>query len=205
MSFAPQAVNTLTRSVALHLGEVASIATLLALRRAQAIGRGLEAPRRSDHARCPANARPVILIHGCGADASCWIPLRASLRRAGYRHIEVMRYNPVGASVPVLAERLARRCEAARHGGASKVHLIGHSLGGIILRYAMTELGLDACTSAAITIASPHRGTPVASIGTIAQRFGIRHAAVDVAPAAPLLARLDGHTTTSAVRWTSYY
>jgi len=46
--------------------------------------------------------------------------------------------------------------------GAEKVHLIGHSLGGIIARWMLHELGGDAWVETLVTLATPHRGTRMA-------------------------------------------
>ena len=153
-----------------------------------------------------ASSTPVLLVHGCGGNKSSWISLTAHLRQAGYGHIETMNYNAATATVPEIAERLVKRVEAMRtRTGSDKVHLVGHSLGGVILRYAVTELGLDAHTSAALTIASPHGDTPVAHIGVFAQRCGLHNAAADITPGSVVLARLDRSNGGRSVRWTAYY
>lgn len=81
--------------------------------------------------------------------------------------------------------------------GVSQVHLIGHSLGGVVVRYAVGRLGLAASTGSAVTIASPHRGAAVARLGRGA-------AAVDVRPGSALLAELSDPPA-DAVRWVAYY
>jgi pimeloyl-ACP methyl ester carboxylesterase len=49
--------------------------------------------------------------------------------------------------------------------GAPRVHLIGHSLGGLIVRCALAASGaLSSQTATAVTIASPHRGAYLARI-----------------------------------------
>jgi triacylglycerol lipase len=47
----------------------------------------------------------------------------------------------------------------------SKVHVIGHSQGGLVSRYMVANLGMAGKTSTLTTLNSVHRGTPTADIG----------------------------------------
>ena len=67
------------------------------------------------------------------------------------------------ASVAERAEHLAR---AVRAIDARKVNVIAHSMGGLDARYAVSALGLSAKVASLTTIGSPHRGTPLADLGT---------------------------------------
>lgn len=204
------AVAAVGRPVAGHAREAVRIAAVAALHPLGVANRAVEG---AVSARCrhnPTRERlpntPVLLVHGCGANKSSWIAMTTRLRRDGYVHIETMNYNPLRNNVATIAERLVRRVDAMRaRTGSAKVHLIGHSLGGIIVRYAITELGLDTSTSAAISIASPHGGTRLATIGTVAHSCGLLNAAADIAPGAAVLALLDRNARRSSVHWTAYY
>lgn len=44
----------------------------------------------------------------------------------------------------------------------SKVLIVGHSLGGLDARYMISKLGMDDRVAAVLTVATPHRGSPVA-------------------------------------------
>ena len=44
----------------------------------------------------------------------------------------------------------------------SKVILMGHSMGGLDARYAVSKLGMDRHVAAVVTISTPHRGSPFA-------------------------------------------
>ncbi len=48
--------------------------------------------------------------------------------------------------------------------GYSKVHVFGHSQGGLDSRYMTSNLGMKSKVSTLTTISSPHRGSPVADI-----------------------------------------
>jgi len=49
-------------------------------------------------------------------------------------------------------------------GGYSKVHIIGHSQGGLDSRYMVTNLGMASKVATLTTLNTPHRGSPVADI-----------------------------------------
>lgn len=73
----------------------------------------------------------VFLIHGLGRTrASLW-PLAWRLRRAGYRTVLVP-YNHSLRSLDAITASLKRR--VAREAGGGRYHLVGHSLGNIIIR-----------------------------------------------------------------------
>jgi pimeloyl-ACP methyl ester carboxylesterase len=78
------------------------------------------------------------------------------------------------------------------------VHLVGHSLGGIIARWYVQERGGDAAVDTAITVASPHQGTLAALLP-----FG--RTAQQLRPGSWVLRRLAQTAQPSAVRWFAYY
>ena len=130
----------------------------LPIRRARS--RIRRSPRHADRL----HATPVILVHGYGHNRSGWFVIERYLRAGGFTNIATLNYNPLVLDVPRLADRLGQRIEAIRHHtGAERVHVVGHSLGGIILRWYVQEAGGDETVDTAVTIASPHRGTPLAA------------------------------------------
>lgn len=78
------------------------------------------------------------------------------------------------------------------------IHLIGYSLGGLAVRYAVQHLGLRASALTAVTIGTPHHGTPWAkrAPGT---------AATQMHPDFALLATLPDLVTSHPVRWLLLY
>ena len=110
--------------------------------------------------------RPIVLVHGLlGFDALM------PIRRGVERYFRGLDRQLIGAgnrvSVPLLGATSGTReraGELARHVrrefGREKVHLIGHSLGGLDARYAVSRLGLEAAS--VTTIGTPHRGTSFA-------------------------------------------
>jgi len=113
---------------------------------------------------------PVILLHGLfGFDTLEIGPARYAyfrgltepLLRVG-AEVERPRVARVG-SVAVRARQLARRIEALP---AKRVNVIAHSMGGLDARYAIARLGLEGRVASLVTIGTPHRGTPLADLGT---------------------------------------
>lgn len=141
---------------------------------------------------------PVVLVPGYGGNRTNWEALERALWRAGFANLHATAYNPLTTDVPGIAASLAQTCrDAMASAGTSRVHLIGHSLGGVVVRYAVTRLGLSANAATAVTIAAPHRGTAVARLGRGPAAAGLR-------PGSPLLAELSDPPK-DRVRWLAYY
>ena len=113
------------------------------------------------------NARyPVLLVHGYASTEAVWTPLRHALAEAGFGHIVSLDYNSFAMDPAAVSAELAHHAlRALAVAGAPRVHLIGHSLGGLIVRHALAASAvLHSHTASAVTIASPHRGVSLARI-----------------------------------------
>ena len=141
---------------------------------------------------------PVLLIHGYAGSESVWMPLRRALAEAGFGHIVSLSYNSFAADPGTLSAELTRQAlRAIAAAGAPRVHLIGHSLGGLIIRRALgASAALSSRTASAVTIASPHRGACLARIAPG------RCARIMHRGARPVLPPPEGPCP---VRWLSYY
>jgi pimeloyl-ACP methyl ester carboxylesterase len=161
--------------------------------------RGVRAGRPSGDASHDA---PVLLVHGFAHNHSGWFMINQHLRQAGFTSVHGWNYDPWRHGVPELAGQLRDRVELVRDTtGAERVHVVGHSLGGILLRWYVQELGGDDVVANAITVASPHAGTRLASLAR-RRTSGI---GAELAPGSWLLRRLDHGAEPSAVRWTAFY
>jgi triacylglycerol lipase len=78
---------------------------------------------------------------------------------------------PWAASVPERARRLA---EFIRGLPGEKVNVIAHSMGGLDARYAIAHLGLADKIECLVTVATPHRGTPLAALGALRATRALR-------------------------------
>lgn len=153
----------------------------------------------SRHAVAAHNARyPVLLVHGYAGSESVWTPVRRALGDAGFGHIVSMSYNSFATDPLEVAAAVTRQALQAMHAtGNAGVHLVGHSLGGLIVRHAVTNsASLAGSAATAVTIASPHRGAALARIapGRCAR---IMH------PGG--LSGRSHETSMRRVRWLAYY
>jgi len=119
----------------------------------------------------PRPKHPVVLIHGvmgfekiaiAGMETEYFRGVGKRLRRGGIE-VHTVSLSPTGA-VAARARQLADFVGAI---AAPHVHLIAHSMGGIDARYAIARLGLRDRVASLVTIASPHRGTPLADVGEL--------------------------------------
>jgi pimeloyl-ACP methyl ester carboxylesterase len=99
----------------------------------------------------------VILIHGVWMRAFSLLALRRRLREAGFR-TELFDYASVFGRDERSLERLSRRIETQRSGG---VHLVGHSLGGLVALRTVERLG-DGFDGRVVCLGSPLNGSAVA-------------------------------------------
>lgn len=123
---------------------------------------------RRNGAASAAITRPIILVHGFGHNRSGFYVLIYRLRSAGWKHIYTLNLLPLTGSIQDRAMRLKRFVEKVmRRTRATKVDLIGHSLGGIVSRYYVSKLGGKKNVSTVVTLGSPNQGTKLSSFGVI--------------------------------------
>lgn len=119
---------------------------------------------------------PVVLHHGLlGYDQiltlDYFFNIPNMLRDAGV-DVYVTSVDPV-ATVAVRAQQLAGQIDAIlKKTGATKVNLIGHSMGGLDARYLVSSLGYGDRVATVTTLASPNHGTKVADLVYKAIRSG---------------------------------
>jgi triacylglycerol lipase len=127
----------------------------------------------------PKLAHPVVLAHGIMGFDELKI---AGIRREYFRGIpghlsahgalvHVPRVSPLGS----VAQRAQELAAVVNGIDAKKVNLVAHSLGGLDARYAISRLGLAPRVASLTTIGTPHRGTPIADLGTsLGDRLGMK-------------------------------
>jgi pimeloyl-ACP methyl ester carboxylesterase len=189
------------RTVARELGEFATTALVSPVACTEMGRRALswQLTRRGARAEVGSRRTPVVLVHGYGGNRSSWLPLERRLRREGFRHVHTHTYNVLTTSVPDIARALVARCAAAaEEAGTEQVDVLGHSLGGVVLRCAVARYGLASRLSTAVTVAAPHRGTRAAFLGP-------GNVAASLRPGSALLADLRRETWNSQLRWVAYY
>src|SRR5262245_31560781 len=80
----------------------------------------------------------VVLIHGFFASAGVFRPMRARLERDAGARVASFTHAP-GMGIVRIARQLARLVD--RVPANTRVHLVGHSLGGLVARWYVQELG----------------------------------------------------------------
>ena len=142
---------------------------------------------------------PILLIHGIMDNRSVFTVFRRALRRRGFGVVHAVNYGLLTGDLREAArdlrDHVEKLCEAT---GADKVHIVGHSLGGVIARYFVQRLGGSARVDTLVTLGSPHSGT----LGAYLIPTGLGH---QLRPGSPPLTELaepaPGCTTRFLVVW----
>ncbi len=158
---------------------------------------GLGRRRERPTARA-AGQRTVVLVHGYLANRSSLWPLRAYLWAHGVRQIRAFDYGPLlrgGRGVEAAAVALRETLRSEVRGG--RIDLVCHSLGGIVARLYLQELGGARRVDRCITLGTPH-------LGTYNAYWMTSRVARELRPDSELLARLEaGRPRASRVRFSS--
>ena len=103
---------------------------------------------------------PVLLVHGLVDNRSVFTVMRHSLRRRGFAQVCSWNYSPllsdVARGAADLGEHIERICAQTGH---ERVHVVGHSLGGLIARYHVQRQAGDRRVAALVTLGTPHQGS----------------------------------------------
>ena len=106
---------------------------------------------------------PVVLVHGYGATTDCWSLLGRRLAAESFDQVFLFGYNGLSTGLPELAHALAGAVRSVlSETGSGTVHLVGHSLGGLVVRLATEAGGLWPHVATVVTVATPHRGSVLA-------------------------------------------
>ncbi len=127
--------------------------------------------------------QPIILLHGLFQSPACWLWFKFCLRRQGFSNLHTIALPP-WKDVEILTERLARRVDELRQAnGLQQVHLIGHSMGGIIARNYLQIRGGAHKVDHCLLIATPNGGSKLAP-------FALSSLGKLLMPGSPFLQRL---------------
>lgn len=108
---------------------------------------------------------PVVLVHGLVDNRSVFSVMRRGLRRRGFTQICTWNYSPllsdVARGAADLGARIEQICEQTGH---DRVHVVGHSLGGLIARFHVQRQGGDRRVESLVTLGTPHGGSLLAHV-----------------------------------------
>ena len=103
---------------------------------------------------------PILMIHGLIDNRSIFTLMQRGLRSRGFHHMTTLNYSPIVSDIRVAAAHLGEEVErVVAETGYERIHIIGHSLGGLIARYYVTRLGGDERVHTLVTLGTPHSGT----------------------------------------------
>jgi pimeloyl-ACP methyl ester carboxylesterase len=101
---------------------------------------------------------PVLLLHGYFCNRALWHPFAARLAKRGYV-CHAITLEPAFGSIDEYADPIAQAIADLKHTtGASKVAIIGHSMGGLAARAYLRKHG-NTDVAKVITLGTPHVGT----------------------------------------------
>jgi triacylglycerol esterase/lipase EstA (alpha/beta hydrolase family) len=138
--------------------------------------------------------RTVVLVPGYLSNRSSLWPLRAYLGARGVGNLLAYEYE---SKRGIECAAVGLRAFLKRHVRGGRIDLVGHSLGGLIARVYLQELGGARRVDRCVTLGTPHRGTYNAYWLT-------SRVARELRPDSQLLARLEASRARAAgVRFTS--
>jgi triacylglycerol lipase len=108
---------------------------------------------------------PILLIHGLVDNRSIFTLLRRHLRRRGFGRVWTMNYGIWTSDLRAAARQLGASIDAVcEQTGYERIHVVGHSMGGLVARYYVQRLGGDARVHTLVTLGTPHQGTRAARL-----------------------------------------
>jgi pimeloyl-ACP methyl ester carboxylesterase len=108
---------------------------------------------------------PILLVHGLADNRSIFTLLRRTLRRRGFGRVLTVNYSPFTQDVRTAADALGKLVEkTCAATGYERVHVVGHSLGGVVARYYVQRMGGDQRVHTLVTLGTPHAGTLTAHL-----------------------------------------
>jgi len=129
--------------------------------------RGNRIVRKSDQGQ---QQETVLLLHGFMQTRNVWQLMEDRLRHDGFGVLSfdlgglLWRFNT--GSIDELAARVADKIERlCQRTGIDRLHIVGHSKGGLIARRYVQHAGGHPRVKSVITLGTPHHGTPTALIG----------------------------------------
>ena len=133
----------------------------------------------------PVTRPPVIFVHGLYHDRTAWFFYLRWFRRWGWRHLKAITLKGRFRSVAEHATTLAREVDdVRRQTGSTRVDLVGHSMGGLVIRDFLADAPNQGAVRRVVTLGTPHAGSKLAV-------FAVGKARRDLLPGSPLLVSLN--------------
>ncbi|MEU3752968.1 alpha/beta fold hydrolase [Streptomyces olivoreticuli] len=112
--------------------------------------------------------RPVVFVHGYGADPGVWSGMRQKFKEAGYRDSEMHSYDYSGddkrRTIPQLGKTFANW--AQQNLGTQRFDVVAHSMGSLVTRHAIKQNlnGIGSQVIHWVSLAGPNKGAKNANL-----------------------------------------
>lgn len=117
----------------------------------------------TDRLRPSAERPPLLLVHGYGCSRAAWWWLRHRLEARGWVAATI-NLEPIYTDIEHYVEPLARRIDDVLAAtGAARLILVGHSMGGLVIRAYLRRHGVDKVLRV-VTLGTPYGGSELARI-----------------------------------------
>lgn len=141
---------------------------------------------------------PVLFLHGLFLNKACWTVMKLRLKILGVTNLHTINL-PATRDVETLTEKVALKVDSLRHTyNCEKVHLIGHSMGGVIARNFVQIRGGADKVEQCIIIGAPNKGSKLSP-------FAIMKLSEAIMPGSEFLANLNSKTLPKKVNLTNIY
>ncbi|PKO62538.1 MAG: hypothetical protein CVU24_03595 [Betaproteobacteria bacterium HGW-Betaproteobacteria-18] len=105
---------------------------------------------------------PVLLVHGYICNDRVWDKIAQALHQAGHPVLAIS-LEPLFTPIDDYAPQIQQAMQQLQHAtGAAQVALVGHSMGGLVIRAWLRQHG-SAPVAKIITLGTPHQGTKIAT------------------------------------------
>ena len=112
--------------------------------------------------------RPILFLHGLGGHRGNFLPMRAWLGLKGRRRGYAIGLT-AGSDLMTLGRELSAAIEDVLSinglSDSGQVDIVAHSMGGVVARLALLEVGTMQRVHTLITLGTPHAGTQLARLG----------------------------------------
>ena len=152
----------------------------------------------------------VLLIQGFFQTRQVMTNLEERLRADGFRVVSFQLGGLLGhfntRSIPTLARMIDGKVRRLLERTENRtLHIVGHSMGGLVARYLVQVAGGGDYTRTVITLGSPHHGTPTAAIGATVGLLFLSRALWQLFPVSPLVQDLKRGSFPAGTRLVSVY
>lgn len=109
----------------------------------------------------------VVLVPGFGHDDRTRAVLHRTMVREGFDHVSLAVDVPPSTDIALQADHLRGQVAVLRAvRGIRRVHLVGHNVGGIVVRYYLQVLrGAEEGVDTVVTVGTPHHGVRSSDLG----------------------------------------